>query len=186
MIRRSNVLRGDRLLNRLIGYCAVSVLCSSFGRAGRTVPCRAPVVAGGRGAAFHNTSRGRTVRRRGGEGASVAGDRVVGTQTPCVTPARQASAVAGVNLTPISFSASESRAISAFAATSSGSAPPWRTPGRDDASASSAPTPTRSHTSAKARETASVESRLRHCPLSVPARSSRPLPYRAGSLADAA
>ena len=37
------------------------------------------------------------------------------------------------------FSASESLAISALASTSSGSGPPWRTPGRDEASASSAP-----------------------------------------------
>src|SRR5450631_2777394 len=123
MIRRLNILRGERLLNRLIGYCDVSVLCSSFGRAGRTVPCRAPVVAGGRGAAFHNTSRGRTVRRRGGEGASVAGDRVVGTQTPCVTPARQASAVAGV--APLHVYAS-SLLHGAFRLRAGRSGPSWR------------------------------------------------------------
>src|SRR4051812_19608163 len=47
---------------------------------------------------------------------------------------------ASINRTPISFSASESRAISAFAAASSGSAPePPRTPGLEVARASSAP-----------------------------------------------
>ena len=46
---------------------------------------------------------------------------------------------ASINRTPISFNASDSRAISACAAASSGSAPPWRTPGRDAANASSAP-----------------------------------------------
>src|SRR3954470_2949874 len=47
---------------------------------------------------------------------------------------------ASINLTPISFSASESRAISARAAASSGSGPwPARTPGLEAASASNAP-----------------------------------------------
>jgi hypothetical protein len=46
---------------------------------------------------------------------------------------------ASINLTPISFSASESLAISARASASSGSGPPWRTPGRDAANASNAP-----------------------------------------------
>ncbi|HEY5435122.1 MAG TPA: hypothetical protein VIK13_07805 [Candidatus Limnocylindrales bacterium] len=46
---------------------------------------------------------------------------------------------ASINRTPISFNASESRAISALASASSGSGPPWRTPGRDAANASSAP-----------------------------------------------
>jgi hypothetical protein len=46
---------------------------------------------------------------------------------------------ANIKRTPISFSASESRAISALASASSGSPAPWRTPGRDEASASSAP-----------------------------------------------
>ena len=40
---------------------------------------------------------------------------------------------------PFSFNASDSRAISACAAASPGSGPPWRTPGRDAANASSAP-----------------------------------------------
>ena len=44
-------------------------------------------------AALHNTRLGRTVRQRGGERASAARG---GTQTPCGTPVRQASAVARV------------------------------------------------------------------------------------------
>src|SRR5436190_1486938 len=46
---------------------------------------------------------------------------------------------ASINLTPISFSASDSRAISARASANSGSTPPALTPGRDAAKASSAP-----------------------------------------------
>lgn len=44
-----------------------------------------------------------------------------------------------INRTPISFNASDRRAISALASASSGSWPPVLTPGRDAASASSAP-----------------------------------------------
>ncbi len=46
---------------------------------------------------------------------------------------------ANINLTPISFSASDRRAIAALASASSGSWPPVLTPGRDAASAFSAP-----------------------------------------------
>ena len=68
----------------------------------------------------------------------VLGGRVDATRDPATQPQRSFPS-ASINLTPISFNASDSRAISALAAASSGSGPPWRTPGRDDANASSAP-----------------------------------------------
>jgi hypothetical protein len=65
-------------------------------------------------------------------------DRVDAARDPATQPQRSFPS-ASINRTPISFNASDKRAISAFAAASSGSAPPCRTPGRDAASASSAP-----------------------------------------------
>ena len=68
----------------------------------------------------------------------VLGGRVDATRDPATQPQRSFPS-ASINRTPISFSASDSRAISALAAASSGSGPPWRTPGRDAANASNAP-----------------------------------------------
>ena len=80
----------------------------------------------------------------GDRGVDEVQQRVLGGRsTPPRDPATQSQRPfpsASINLTPISFSASESRAISALAAASSGSGPdPGRTPGLDAANASSAP-----------------------------------------------
>jgi hypothetical protein len=66
------------------------------------------------------------------------GGRVNSARDPA-TQSQRSFPSASINRTPISFSASDSRAISTFAAASSGSGPPWRTPGLDAANASSAP-----------------------------------------------
>jgi len=68
----------------------------------------------------------------------VLGGRVDATRDPATQPQRSFPS-ASINRTPISFNASDSRAISACAAASSGSGPSRRTPGRDAANASSAP-----------------------------------------------
>src|ERR1035438_185356 len=68
----------------------------------------------------------------------VLGGRVQIGRDPATQPQRSFPS-ANIKRTPISLIASESRAISALASTSSGSEAPWRTPGRDEASASSAP-----------------------------------------------
>ena len=60
----------------------------------------------------------------------VLGGRVDAARDPA-TQSQRSFPSASINRTPISFNASDSRAISALAAASSGSAPPWRTPGRD-------------------------------------------------------
>jgi len=66
------------------------------------------------------------------------GGRLDATRDPATQPQRSFPS-ASIKRTPISFNASDSRAISACAAASSGSTPPCRTPGRDAARASNAP-----------------------------------------------
>jgi hypothetical protein len=119
------------------------------------MPARRAVIERARGPALAPAPRAALAELQIRAGAAVipaVGDRSIdelqqrvlrGRLDPSRDPATQSQRPfpsANINLTPISFSASESRAISALAATSSGSGPlPGFTPGLDCANASKAP-----------------------------------------------
>src|SRR5829696_10537094 len=119
------------------------------------MPARRPVLQPARLAALTPAPRAALAKLQIRAGATVipaVGDRGIderqqpmlgGRLDPSRDPATQSQRPfpsASINLTPISFSASESRAISALAATSCGSGPlPAFTPGLDCANASKAP-----------------------------------------------
>jgi len=81
--------------------------------------------------------------RRRGAGSANFRPRAAGDSQllccPLQARAQRSFPSVSIKRTPISFNASDSLAISARGAASSGSTRPWRTPGRDAASASNAP-----------------------------------------------